>query len=124
MSLVQFGFGGSGSSGPEKLPLPERNPRWEWLKRETGVRLTEQMEPSHELCDLAIEMTVTNVLSYIPWEKLTKRMDEIRGALILSGCARERARRWLVGPPVSRCSPPLRSRGDSAPRRLKEGDVY
>ena len=114
-----FGFGGSSSTGrARQLPLAERNARWEWLKRETGLEFNELMEPSHELCDRANEMAVTNVLSYIPWEKLTKRSDELRGVWEGGGLVH-----WVAAAFSAVAARRFAIPSDT-PRRLADGNLY
>ena len=70
---------------PRKLPQPERAARRESLQRRlTGISLTGELEPSHALVDLCVQMHEDNVARWIDWTLCTKRDQEVQGVKTLT----------------------------------------
>ena len=66
------------SAEPVKVPLVERTARLaEQKRRLTGITYTPEIEPSHKLVDMVFQMAADQVISWIPWEKLTSRAGEV-----------------------------------------------
>ena len=66
------------SAEPVKVPLVERTARLaEQKRRLTGITCTPEIEPSHKLVDMVFQMAADQVISWIPWEKLTSRAGEV-----------------------------------------------
>jgi len=64
-----------------KLAGAERETRKEGQRaRLKGLVLAAELDIAHELVDLCYEMSESNTLSYIAWERLTKRDNEVAGA--------------------------------------------
>ena len=63
---------------PRKLAGPERASRHvEQVSRLTGLELTGELEISHALADLVVQMAEESQLRYIRWEQCTKRDQEL-----------------------------------------------
>lgn len=68
----------TGEDPPRKLPLPEREARFNRLaSRLTGMKLVGPTEPSHALVDSIAQMIEDGTLRYIPWSECQSRDNEI-----------------------------------------------
>ena len=68
------------SSEPVKMPLPEREQRFqEQQKRLVGVDITPVLEPSHQLVDFCSQLKLDGMLKYIDPAKCTSRDQETLG---------------------------------------------
>jgi hypothetical protein len=67
-------------SQPRKLAVPERAARYQAQeKRLHGLSLIGELECSDSLVDEAVSQADDNRIKYIPWEKCTRKRDEIAG---------------------------------------------
>lgn len=67
------------SSEPATLPLAERMHRMEaQKKRLEGVHFSVHSEPSNKLVDLIFQMVSDQQLTWLPWQKLASRADELQ----------------------------------------------
>jgi hypothetical protein len=65
---------------PRRLPNAERAARFESLQtRLVGIRLTEELEPSHQLVDTVAQIVEDGHLRYVAWDACTKRSAEVQG---------------------------------------------
>ena len=68
---------------PRKMPMAEREHRLGLVqKRLAGLVLEGELQPSHHLVDLCSSLYETGQVSYVPWEKCTKRDAEMAGAKV------------------------------------------
>ncbi len=71
-------FEKDGTSEPSQIPLPERIARLEQQRgRLQGVHFSSETEPAHKLVDLVFQMCQDQQVTWVPWEKLTSRANEI-----------------------------------------------
>ena len=67
-------------SQPRKLAAPERSFRYTaQALRLTGLNLTNELEPSDALVDLACQQYEDNRMAWIEWDCCTKKSQELRG---------------------------------------------
>ena len=65
---------------PKKLPLAEKEARWETVKAKlVGLELEGELEPSDSLVDKFVQMEECGQLRYVRWEEFTRKNQEIRG---------------------------------------------
>ena len=65
---------------PRKLAQAERAARYAaQVGRLTGLDLVGELEPSHALVDMILQMLEDNQLKYVPWHSCTKRDQELMG---------------------------------------------
>jgi hypothetical protein len=68
------------SSEPRKVPAPERATRHaQQVARLSGITITENVEPSHQLLDLVEAMLEEGVLHHVGVQKCTSRLQEVHG---------------------------------------------
>ena len=71
---------GEDDAKPRKLPGPEREERFDVLKKRlSGLRLQEELEPSTLLVDKYSEMQDLGTIKILKWEEYTKRSQEEEG---------------------------------------------
>jgi len=67
------------SADPVTIPLAERMHRMEAQRnRMGGVHFSVHAEPSIKLVDLAFQMVSDQQLTWLPWQKLASRADELQ----------------------------------------------
>jgi hypothetical protein len=67
-------------SVPKRLPVAERQARFAKQKLLlSGLDLSNELEPSHSLVDLAVQIYEDNCFVYVSWDQCTKRHQEIGG---------------------------------------------
>jgi hypothetical protein len=87
---VQTRTEGADPDEPRRMPNAEREYRLQVLQDKLpGLRLEGELQPSFHLIDLCSSMFETGQVTYIPWEKCTKRDAEASGVKIEQGEDRE-----------------------------------
>ncbi len=80
---IQTRADGKDTDEPRRMPNAEREHRLKLLQGKfTGFNIEGEMEPSYSLIDRASDMCETGVVTYIPWERCTKREQEVCGVKI------------------------------------------
>ena len=80
---VQTRTEGADPDEPRRMPNAEREYRLKVLQDKLpGLRLEGELQPSFHLIDLCSSMFESGQVTYIPWEKCTKREAEASGAKI------------------------------------------
>ncbi|CAE7458003.1 unnamed protein product [Symbiodinium sp. CCMP2592] len=68
----------SDPSHTRKVPVPEKRARLEFQKRRlSGMEISGELEPSHQLLDIANQQYESGVLTWIPASKCAKREAEV-----------------------------------------------
>ena len=80
---IQSRSDGPDPDAPRKMPSAEREYRLTTLQTKlTGLVLEGELLPSHSLIDICSNMFEVGQVSYVPWEKCTKRDAEMNGAKV------------------------------------------
>jgi hypothetical protein len=68
------------STAPARMPIPERSSRLDALQvKLSGVAITTDLEPSHQLVDYVNQLRADEILRYIDPAKCTSREQEVQG---------------------------------------------